>query len=395
MLSLPGYRITEEVHAGIKTLVYRGIRLQDQCPVILKTLRADYPSQNDLARLQHEYALTKDWDQNDQLGDQLGDQLRGLPRTYELQRHMSTQILIQEDIGGVSLSRLLADQALPLATFLPLALALAQSLNQIHQRHLIHKDINPSNLVVNLKTGQVQIIDFGISTQLSRETPQLQSPGHLEGTLAYLSPEQTGRMNRALDYRTDFYSLGVTFYEMLAGVPPFNSTDPLALVHCHLAQTPLPLHERCPEVPPVLSELIQKMMAKTAEARYQSAFGLIADLTSCQKRFLATEGDALQRGAAQRGAAQTIAPFTLGQQDVSEYFQIPQKLYGRETETQQVLDAFTRISQGQTEMLLVVGYSGVGKTALVHEVHKPITEKKAILLTGNSISSNATSPTPR
>jgi predicted ATPase/signal transduction histidine kinase len=382
MLSLPGYRITEEVHAGIKTLVYRGIRLQDQCPVILKTLRADYPSQNDLARLQHEYALTKDWDQNDQLRDQLGDQLRGLPRTYELQRHMSTQILIQEDIGGVSLSRLLADQALPLATFLPLALALAQSLNQIHQRHLIHKDINPSNLVVNLKTGQVQIIDFGISTQLSRETPQLQSPGHLEGTLAYLSPEQTGRMNRALDYRTDFYSLGVTFYEMLAGVPPFNSTDPLALVHCHLAQTPLPLHERCPEVPPVLSELIQKMMAKTAEDRYQSAFGLIADLTSCQERLLANEGSAAQRGAAQRGAVHTIAPFTLGQQDVSEFFQIPQKLYGRETETQQVLDAFTRVSQGRAEILLVAGYSGLGKSALVHEVHKPITESKGYFING-------------
>jgi predicted ATPase/signal transduction histidine kinase len=363
MLSLPGYLITEELHVGIKTLVYRGIRLQDQCPVILKTLRAEYPAQKDLARLQHEYALTKDWEEN--------DQLRGLPHTYELQRHRNTQILIQQDIGGVSLNRLLADQVLPLKTFLPLALALARSLNQIHQRHLIHKDINPSNLVVNLKTEQVQIIDFGIATQLSREAPQLQSPGHLEGTLAYLSPEQTGRMNRALDYRTDFYSLGITFYEMLAGVPPFSTTDPLALVHCHLAQTPIPLHQRCPEVPPMLSELVQKLIAKTAEDRYQSAFGLIADLTSCHEWFLATEGTAVQ-----------IAPITLGQQDVSEFFQIPQKLYGRETETQQVLDAFTRVSQGQAEMLLVVGHSGLGKSALVHEVHKPITGKKGYFIDG-------------
>jgi predicted ATPase/signal transduction histidine kinase len=374
MFTLPGYRITEELHVGIKTLVYRGIRLQDQRPVILKTLRADYPSQKDLARLQHEYALTKDWEEN------------GLPHTYELQRHRSTQILIQQDIGGVALSHLLADQALPLETFLTLAIAFTRSLCRIHQFHLIHKDINPSNLVVNIKTGQVQIIDFGISTQLSRETPQLQSPGHLEGTLAYLSPEQTGRMNRALDYRSDFYSLGITFYEMLAGVPPFSATDPLTLVHCHLAQTPTPLHERCPEVPPVLSELIQKMMAKTAEARYQSAFGLIADLTNCQERFLASKGSAAQRGAVQRGAVQRgavqIAPFALGQQDISKYFQIPQKLYGRETETQQVLDAFTRVSQGESELLLVVGYSGVGKTALVHEVHKPITEKKGYFIDG-------------
>ena len=359
MLSLPGYRITETLHTGVKTLVYRGIRLHDQCPVILKTLANDYPTSRDLACLQHEYALTKDWEEN------------GLLRTYGLQKHLNSLVLILQDIDGISLNHLLEKQALPLETFLMLAPALTRSLSNIHQRNLIHKDINPSNLVANLKTGQVQIIDFGITTQLSRETTQLQNPGHLEGTLPYLSPEQTGRMNRTLDYRTDFYSLGATFYEMLVGVRPFTATDPMELVHCHLARTPLPLHERYPKIPPVLSDLVQKLMAKTAEARYQSAFGLIADLETCRERFYAGTND-----------AQVIAPFPLGRHDVSERFRIPQKLYGREAEVQQVLDAFERVSNGAIEMLLVAGYSGVGKTALVHEVHKPITEKQGYCIDG-------------
>jgi predicted ATPase/signal transduction histidine kinase len=372
MFSLPGYRITEELHAGAKTQIYRGYRDQDQCPVILKTLNDDYPTQKDLACLQHEYALTKDWNENSQLD--------GLLRSYALLKHQHTQVLVQQDIGGVSLNRLLADQALPLETFLTLAIAFTRSLSRLHQCHLIHKDINPSNLVVNIKTNQVQIIDFGIATQLSRETTQMQNPGHLEGTLAYLSPEQTGRMNRALDYRTDFYSLGATFYEMLACVPPFTATDPMELVHCHLARTPPPLNERRPEVPQVLCDLVQKLMAKTAEARYQSAFGLIADLETCQRlfNFNANNND----NDNDNDTASSIPAFPLGQKDISERFQVPQKLYGRETEIGQVLNAFERVSQGHTEILLVAGYSGVGKTDLVHELHKSITKENGYCIDG-------------
>ncbi|MBK7002324.1 MAG: AAA family ATPase [Rhodoferax sp.] len=355
MLSLPGYRITEELHCGAKTFVYRGYREEDRCPVIFKTLTADAPAPKDLARLHYEYSLTKDWDEV------------GLIHAYALVPHQNAPVLILQDIGGVAVKQLLEGHALPLERFLPLALSFARSLSRIHQHQIIHKDINPANLVVNPTTGEAQIIDFGISSQLSRETTELQNPGHLEGTLAYLSPEQTGRMNRALDYRTDFYSLGASFYEMLTGVPPFDTTDPTELVHCHLARLPIPPHERRSDVPPVLSELVLKLMAKTAEARYQSAFGLIADLEACQEQFNAT---------------QTLTDFPLGLHDVSGRFQIPQKLYGREAEVQKVLEAFERVSRGQTEMLLVAGYSGVGKTALVHEVHKPITEKQGYFIDG-------------
>jgi predicted ATPase/signal transduction histidine kinase len=360
MHCIPGYQITEVLHTGSKTLIYRAVREKDACPVIIKTLVDDYPNPQDLACLQHEYALTKDW------------QDEGLLRSYELIKHQHTQLLIQQDIKGISLNRLLAERPLSLESFLLISLALAHALSHIHRRMLIHKDINPSNLVINLKTRQVQIIDFGLATQLSRETPQLQAPGLLEGTLAYLSPEQTGRMNRDLDYRTDFYSLGASFYEMLTGVPPFSAADPMELVHCHLAKMPRPPHELCPELPPVLSDIVLKLMAKTAEQRYQSGFGLCADLSNCLQQFRLVE----------RGLAASIDSFELGQQDVSERFQISQKLYGRESQVQQVLDTFARVSQGQTDMLLVAGDSGIGKTALVHEVIKPISQKNGYFIEG-------------
>ena len=366
MISLPGYHITELLHSGGKTLVYRGYREQDRCPVVFKTLASASPGAKDLARLHYEYNLTRDWNNQEDCG---------LIRALALVPQQNTLVLILHDIGGMALNQLMATSptaALPLARFLPLALCFARSLGRIHQRRIIHKDINPANLVLNPDTGEAQIIDFGISSQLSRETTALQSPGHLEGTLAYLSPEQTGRMNRALDYRTDFYSLGASFYEMLTGVPPFSVTDAAELVHCHLAHMPIPPHERQPTVPAILSNLILKLMAKAPEQRYQSAFGLIADLESCWEQFK----------AAPPGAAPTIAPFALGRQDTSGRFQVPQKLYGREAEVQKVLEAFERASQGQTEMLLVGGYSGIGKSALVHEVYKPITEKQGYFIDG-------------
>ncbi len=355
MPTIPGYHITEELHRGAKTIVYSGFREHDACPVIFKMPNTEYPTLKDQARLQHEFSLTKDWHEP------------GLIRAYALLPYQNTQVLVLQNIGGITIKKLLTQKTFTVDEFLRLALGFAKSLSQIHEHQIIHKDINPANLIVNPATGETQIIDFGISSQLSRERPELQNPGHLEGTLAYLSPEQTGRMNRTIDYRADFYSLGASFYEMLTGEPPFAATDPMELVHCHLAKMPRSPHELRPELPPLIAELVLKLMAKTAEARYQSGYGLCADLEICLQQF---------------SALQTIAPFPLGQHDVSTRFQIPQTLYGREKEVQQVLDAFGRVSLGQTEMLLVAGYSGIGKTALVHEVYKPITKKNGYFIHG-------------
>ncbi len=204
----------------------------------------------------------------------------------------------------------------------------------------------------------------------------LMSPNVLEGTLSYLSPEQTGRMNRGIDYRTDFYSLGVTFYELLTGELPFQSNDPMELVHSHIAKQPPPLGEnRRGEIPQVLWGIVMKLMAKNAEDRYQSALGLKFDLEFCLRQL---EGSG------------KIESFAIAQRDVCERFIIPEKLYGRKSEVAQLLAAFDRISgcetlfgkEGRRELMLVAGFSGIGKTAIVNEIHKPIVRQRGYFIKG-------------
>jgi predicted ATPase/signal transduction histidine kinase/tRNA A-37 threonylcarbamoyl transferase component Bud32 len=352
-----GYSLTEHLYESANSLVYRGRRGSNELPAIIKILKEDYPTPAELTRYRQEYEITHSLN------------LEGVIQTYGLEPYQRTLAIILEDFGGQSLKDCFKGHAVPLEKFLDLAIQIVKTLGQIHSRNIIHKDINPSNIIVNPATGQLKIIDFGISTQLSRENPTLKNPRVLEGTLAYISPEQTGRMNRALDYRTDFYSLGVTFYELLTGQLPFPTTDALELVHCHIAQQPVPPQQIHPALPQALSDLVLKLMAKTAEDRYQNAFGLQTDLETCREQFLAT------------GA---ITPFTLGTQDLSGRFQIPQKLYGREGEITTLLAAFERVNQphSNSELMLVAGYSGIGKSSLVAEVHKPITEKRGYFIAG-------------
>ncbi|WP_445304733.1 ATP-binding protein [Microcoleus sp. Pol7_A1] len=272
-----------------------------------------------------------------------------------------------EDFGGESLTIWMQQRKFTLEEFLQIAIATTETLGQIHRANIIHKDINPSNIVYNPETEQLKIIDFGISTQLSRETPIVKNPGVLEGTLAYISPEQTGRMNRTLDYRTDFYSLGVTFYKLLTGKLPFETEDALELVHCHIARQPVPTHEIEPVIPLIVSQLVSKLMAKNAENRYQTALGLKHDLETCLVQLQETNN---------------IETFALGTQDITDRFLIPEKLYGRETEVFNLLAAFERVSTGSAEMMLVAGLSGIGKTAVVNEVHKPIARQRGYFIKG-------------
>ncbi|WP_349775300.1 trifunctional serine/threonine-protein kinase/ATP-binding protein/sensor histidine kinase [Geitlerinema calcuttense] len=355
MIDFPGYQILAKIYESSNSLVYRGHRESDNLPVILKILHEDYPPPEKLTRYKQEFEITRSLN------------LPGVVKAYGLQNYQNTLAMILEDFGGESLRILMSSQKFTFLGFLTLAIKITESLGELHSANVIHKDINPSNVVVNPLTGQVKLIDFSISSILTRETPTLTNPSVLEGTLAYMSPEQTGRMNRTLDYRTDFYSLGVTFYEILTHQLPFTATDPMELVHCHIAKQPVPPHLVNPDVPKVISEIVMKLLAKAAEDRYQSAYGLKADLENCLNQLQVTG---------------YIADFALGSQDIADKFQIPQKLYGREREVETLLEAFERVSQGTTEIMLVAGYSGVGKSALVQEIYKPITRKYGYFVSG-------------
>jgi len=356
MLTLPNYQISTQIYESANSVVYRGVIKEDNQPVILKKLKEDYPTPEELTRYRQEYDIIKSLN------------LDGVIKTYGIEKYQNTLVIILDDFGGESLKTVFDQEGgISISDFLPLASQIAEALGQIHAANVIHKDINPANIVWNKANNQLKIIDFGIASRLPRETPTLKNPEQLEGTLVYISPEQTGRMNRSLDYHTDLYSLGVTFYELLTGKLPFESNNALEIVHCHIAKTPIPVCEVNPDVSCIVSDIVMKLMSKNVEDRYQSAFGVKADLEQCQLQF-ETMGK--------------IEPFELAQNDFSGKFQIPQKLYGRENEVNTLLQAFERMSQGAGEMMLVAGYSGVGKTALVHEVHKPMTSRNGYFAAG-------------
>ncbi|MBW4613860.1 MAG: AAA family ATPase [Desmonostoc vinosum HA7617-LM4] len=355
MHNFSGYQITEKLHESNNSLVYRGIRLEDSQPVILKILKQVYPPTEKIAWFKREYETTRSIN------------IPGVIDVYSLENIENRWVIVLEDFGGESLNRIVTYKQITIAEFLYFAVETVDILGQIHQQYIIHKDINPSNIILNQETGKLKLIDFGISTTLSRENTTFCNPNILEGTLAYISPEQTGRMNRVIDYRTDFYSLGVTFYELLTKQLPFPTDDVLGLVHCHIAKQPIPPHTIQPEVPSIISAIILKLMAKNAEDRYLSAYTIKADLEECLRQWQNKK---------------QIDSFLIDQHNVCDQFQITQKLYGREQEISTLLAAFERVSQGTSEMMLVLGYSGIGKTVLIQEVYKPLTYQRGYFISG-------------
>ncbi|NJR57822.1 MAG: serine/threonine-protein kinase PknK [Cyanobacteria bacterium CRU_2_1] len=356
------YQIIQKIYESSNSLVYRAILKPSNQPVILKILKENYPTPSELTRYKQEYEVTRSLNTD------------GVIKAYDLQRYENSLVMFLEDFGGESLKLLMHDRQFTLKEFLSIAIKTTESLAAIHAANIIHKDINPSNIVYNPETEQLKIIDFGISTRLLRENQAVGNLARLEGTLAYIAPEQTGRMNRGIDYRSDFYSLGSTFYELLTNQLPFATTDSIELVHCHIAQQPVPPHElvetsnsTSQPVPKAVSDIVMKLLAKTPEERYQSAWGIRGDLETCRDH-LESLGQ--------------IDEFCLATQDICTRFHIPEKLYGREKEVTQLLATFARVSQGNTEMMLVSGYSGIGKSALVNEIHKPILRQRGYFISG-------------
>lgn len=351
------YTVVETIHNGSTTVIYRGRDNRGGKTVIIKALKGDYPTIKQIAGLQHEYEIVSTL------------HLPGVVNVYDIVRWNNDRglALILEDFGGQSLSTIIAAQGIDLGMFFQIALALADTLQSLHQAHIIHKDLKPQNILVNPATGQVKITDFGLATRLSQETQRIGDYQTPIGTLAYMSPEQTGRMNRTIDYRTDFYSLGVTFYELLTGKLPFQSADPLELIHSHIARKPIPPHKFRPAIPVPVSDIVMKLLSKTAEERYQRAAGLKFDMQECLSQWERTG---------------QVAAFPLGQRDIATTLHLSQKLYGRAEDLQVLLSAFECVSQGTTELLLVSGYSGIGKSALVNEIQKSVIQRRGYFITG-------------
>lgn len=355
MQAIADYLITEKIHESIHTLVYRGTRPGDDTSVIIKIPNAEYPTVGELVRLRNQYAIAKNLN------------VPGIVKALSLERDRNGLALILEDFGGISLKDYTTSHPLSIADFLFIGIQIADALEALYQNRIIHKDIKPDNILIHPLTKQVKVTDFSISSRLPKESLTLVNPNALEGTLAYISPEQTGRMNRFIDYRTDFYSLGVTFYELLTGTLPFASTDAMELVHYHIAKQPVPPNRVVSDIPQTIADIVMKLMAKNAEGRYQTARGLKADLETCLIQ-LQTTG--------------RIQGFTIAQKDIAARFQIPEKLYGREGEIERLMGAFASVAAGSVQLMLVAGYSGIGKSALVQEVHKPILAKRGYFISG-------------
>jgi len=347
-VEIPGYDVVEEIVRHGPYAVYRGHRQGDRQPVLLKapirgSLRAD------------DEGLRREFEVLSSLS------VTGIPRPYDLIRGADTTCLVLQDCGLVPLCTMLGTGRPNLLTFFTIAIELCTILGALHRRMIVHGALSPASILVGTDSGTVQLLNVGLGSGASADTRARTT----DGAAAYMSPEQTGRIDRAVDYRTDFYSLGVTFYEMLTGAPPFSSDDSLELVHAHIAKTPT--RPACDAVPEQVSRLVLKLLAKAAEDRYQSVAGIVRDLETCQREWTTCE---------------TISLFDLGSHDLPEQLLIPRKLYGRDREVGELRRAFDETCEGRTTMMLVSGYSGIGKTSLIHELHNPIVRQRGHFVGG-------------
>jgi serine/threonine protein kinase len=354
VIELPRY-VFEVLRKDNEFILYRG-RSEDDAPqVLVLSPASEHPPPQSLKRLEHEYSFRETLDP------------RWAARPMAMTRHGDRTVLLLEDPGGVPLDQLLS-RSLDLGLWLRLAIGLSAAIGHLHQRGIVHKDIKPANVLVDSATSEIWLLGFGIASRLSRERQSPEPPEFIAGTLAYMAPEQTGRMNRSIDTRSDLYSIGVTLYQMVTGSLPFAAIDPMEWLHWHIAKQPEPPAQRLENIPEAVSAIVMKLLAKTAEGRYQTASGLEADLRRC---------------LADWETQHRIDEFVLGHHDLPDRLMIPEKLYGRAPEIETLLTSFDRVvTTGRPELVLVSGYSGVGKSSLVNELHKVLVPPRGNFASG-------------
>lgn len=356
MARIQGYDIIEHISDTRGASIGRAKTPDGSRTVIVKTLKTSSPSPTEVARFKQEYDIIRTLD------------LDGVVKTFDIIIDDNLFGLVLEDFSGVPLKHMIhPNRPMAVSDFFPLAIRMARALGGLHENGIIHKAVTPAHILVNVSTGELKLTHFGICASITHENDDMYDPEVMEGTLAYMSPEQSGRMNRTVDSRADLYSLGIIFYEMLTGAVPFMSDNPLTIIHSHIAVKPLSLNERKSGLPGVLSAIVLKLLTKNPEGRYQNAFGLMEDLKECSRRW-AADG--------------TIGPFELGRKDMSGAFSIPRTLFGRDEEIARLLESFDRAAQGDNAVFLVSGKPGIGKSALIQEIQKPILAAKGYFISG-------------
>ncbi|HNF14901.1 MAG TPA: serine/threonine-protein kinase PknK, partial [Leptospiraceae bacterium] len=340
---------------GRNTDIYRGFEKNSEKKFIFKILSSDFPSEQEIRRLKKEYELTKKIQSNYVI------------RTEGFERQGNRYFILLEDVEGETLKTVFGKREPDVQHLLSVFSKISQGLYDIHSSGIIHKDINPQNIIYNNEKDIVKIIDFGISTDFIQESPNFRNPNRVEGTISYIAPEQTGRVNRNIDFRIDFYSLGVTFYELLTGSLPFSSDEPMEMFYAHIAKSPVSPEKMNSRIPSAVAEIVLKLLEKNPDDRYNTALGLKKDLDFCLRELK-------QNG--------TVLGFTAGKKDYSSTFKIRGRLYGRENELKVLEDAYRNSVSGRPELVLVSGYSGAGKTSIVNEMHRMITEKRGFFASG-------------
>ncbi|MBN2079569.1 MAG: SpoIIE family protein phosphatase [Spirochaetes bacterium] len=355
MSILAGFSITEKIAENRKSAIYRAVRDEDGLCVVLKVMSKARPSPADIARYKKEYEIIR------------GMKIEGVIATYGLVEDRGRIALVLEDFRGLSLKDYLRSHRPGLEQALEMVISIADTLSHIHGRNIIHRDIKPHNILYNPESGEVKVTDFGISMLLPREQADIYDPGIITGTLPYMSPEQTGRISRPVDYRTDLYSLGATMYELFAGRVPFTSTDPLEILYDHLAREPERPSVVNPGIPEPVSDIIMKLLSKDVDGRYRNCAGLRADLDECLQRVR---------------AGGEVSPFELARHDVSERLSVSGSFVGRKNELAHLVESFSRVSQGGCEAVVISGPPGIGKTSFVNRIEGEVIARKGHFISG-------------